>query len=107
MEKETEAKISQLTQLENNAHQFLSQRQNFQTQILEIESALKELKATEKSYKIVGNIMVSASKEDLQKELEKKKEMLDLRIKSIEKQEKAIKEKSSQLQKEVMEKIKK
>ncbi len=106
MEKETEEKISQLTQLEQNAHQFLNQRQLLQTQILEIESALNELKTTENSYKIIGNIMISANKDNLEKELKSKEEMLNMKVNSIEKQEKKIKEKASELQKEVMEKLK-
>ena len=107
MEKTTQDKITELNQIEQNLHQFLEQRQAFQTQLLEIESALKEIKQTEKSYKIIGNIMVAAEKDDLEKELGSKKEMLSVRIKTIENQEKKIKEKAQKLQKEVMENMEK
>jgi prefoldin beta subunit len=105
MEKETEQKINRLSQLEQSAHQFLSQRQEIQTQVLETESALKELENTEKSYKIIGNIMVATDKGTLVKDLNSKKEMLELRIKAIQKQEDKLKEQASKLQKEVMEKL--
>lgn len=102
MNNESQEKINRLSQLEQSAHQFLNQRQMIQTQILEIESALKELETSDNSYKIIGNIMVKSNKKDLNKELNSKKEMLEIRVKSIEKQEKLIKEKASALQKEVM-----
>ena len=105
MEKETEQKITQLQLLEANLQQFARQKQTFQAQLLEIESALKELETKQKAFKIVGNIMVESSKEDLDKDLKSKKEMLDLRIKSIEKQEKNLRDKADKLQREVLGKI--
>lgn len=103
MDAKTEEKINQLTQLEQNAHHFLNQRQSFNSQLMEIESAIKEI--GDISYKIIGNVMVKSNKEDLVQELNQKKEMLSLRVKNIEKQEQKIKEKASLLQKEIMEKI--
>ncbi len=105
IEKETEQKINELQMLEMNMQQFARQKQQFQAQLMEIESALNELSSTDSAYKIVGNIMVKSTKEDLNKDLASKKEMLELRIKSIEKQESAIKQKAEKLQKEVLGKI--
>ncbi len=105
--KDAEQKISQLQLLEQSLQNLLLQRQQFQAQLTEIESALNELKDTKQSYKIIGNIMVDSSKEDLKKDLTKKKEMVELRIKSLEKQEENIKEKQKKVQKEVLSKIKK
>ncbi|MBW2980537.1 prefoldin subunit beta [Candidatus Woesearchaeota archaeon] len=104
--KETEQKIAQLQLMEQNLQSFLMQRQQFQSQLIEVESALKELETAKESYKIVGNIMVNTSKDDLKKDLEEKKGILELRIKSLEKQETQIKEKASKTQAEVLEKIK-
>ena len=73
----------------------------------EIEQALNELENSKESYKIISNIMVSAKKEDLKKDLESKKETLQIRVKTLEKQEQTIKEKAEKLQSAVMEKIKK
>lgn len=102
MKKETQEKIQQLQLYEQNIQQFLMQKQQFQSQLIEIESALSELDNTESAYKIVGNIMVMGKSADMKKELKQKKEMAELRIKSLEKQEDSIKEKTEALQKEVL-----
>lgn len=105
--KETQEKIMQLQQLEQNLQRFLMQKQHFQTQLLEVDNALEELsKAKGDTYKIIGTIMVSAEKEGLKKELAEKKEILELKLKSFEKQEDITKEKATKLQAEVMEKLK-
>ena len=51
--------------------------------------------------------MTLTKKEDLKKDLKEKKEIIELRIKSMEKQETQIKEKASKLQEEILKKIKK
>ncbi len=102
MSVETQKKIQDLQMLEQNLQNFLMQKQNFQMQMIEIDSALEELAKTDKAYKIVGNLMVASDKQELEKDLHSKKELVELRIKSIEKQEKSIKERASKLQKEVL-----
>lgn len=106
-EKETQDKIAKLQLIEQELQSFLMQKQNFQAQLVEIDSALKELDTSDEAYKIVGNIMVKSKKDDLVKDLKSKKEMVELRIKTIEKQENQIKEKANKIQTEVMEKLKK
>jgi len=106
MNKETEKKIQQLQLFEQNLNNIIMQKQTFQMQLMENDNALNELEKTKKdAYKIVGTIMVSSNKEDLKKELNEQKEILDLRIKSLEKQEKNFKEKAEDIQKEVMKEI--
>lgn len=104
---ETEQKISQLQMFEQSLQGFLGQKQQFQMQLVEVESALSELESTEKAYKIVGNIMVEADKKELQADLNSKKEVLELRLKTMEKQETQVREKASKLQSEILKKIKK
>jgi prefoldin beta subunit len=103
--KETEQQISQLQLYEQSLQNILMQKQQFQTQSLEIKSALTELESTKEAYKIVGNIMVASKKEDLKKELESKKETINLRITTMEKQENQIREKAKKLQEEVSKNI--
>ena len=105
--KETEQKIGQLQMFEQSLQNFLGQKQQFQVQLVEVESALSELENTDKAYKIVGNIMVEADKNELKADLQSKKEMLELRIKTMEKQEAQVREKASTLQSEILKKIKK
>lgn len=107
MDKSEQEKIGKLQLLEQQLQQFALQRQQFQTQLFEIESALTESEKTEKAYKIVGNLMVVTDKETLKKELEQKKEIVHLRIKNIEKQEKRIQEDVKKLQEDILGKMKK
>ena len=101
-EKEQEEKIEQLQLLEQNLQSFLVQKQQFQMQLSEVTSALENIKDSKKTYKIVANIMIDAKKEDLEKDLNQKKKMLEIRLKNLEKQENSIREKSQKLQKEVL-----
>lgn len=78
---------------EHQLQQLLFQRQQFSAQSLEIDSALEELKSAKSAYKIVGNIMVSATPTDLVKDLEEKKELIALRLKSLDKQEEQLRKK--------------
>ncbi|MBI2139850.1 prefoldin subunit beta [Candidatus Woesearchaeota archaeon] len=103
---ETEKRIQQLQLAEQGIQSMLVQKQQFQAQMLEAESALKELEKGQEAYKIIGNIMVMASKDDLARELQQKKEILSIRIKSMEKQEDSIKEKAKKMREEVLKEIK-
>ena len=105
--KETEKNIAQLQMLEQNAQQLILQRQQFQVQLLELDNALKELKTTkEKPFKIIGNLMIATSKTDLEKDLNTKKDMLELRVKNYEGQEEKTKKRIDELQKNIMESMK-
>ena len=100
--KETEEKIAQLQMMEQNLQQGMMQRQQFKAQLTELETALKELKVTKNSYRIIGNIMVSSNKADLEEDLKEKKNMIELRVKSLEGQENKLKDRAKKLQKEVL-----
>ncbi|MBI2663010.1 prefoldin subunit beta [Candidatus Woesearchaeota archaeon] len=108
LSKETEQNISQLQLLEQNLQNFLAQKQTFQAQLMEVENALKELdSAKDDTYKIVGNVMIKEKKEELIKDLNSRKEIAELRLKTIEKQETKIKERAEELQKKVMKELEK
>jgi prefoldin beta subunit len=98
--------INELSRIENSSHHLLSQRQAFQAQLSEVESALIEMESSENIYKIIGHIMVLSKKEKIKNELLEKKEMLDIRIKSILKQENKLKEKADDLRNKVIGNIK-
>lgn len=104
---DTQEKIQRLQIIEQNLQNFMAQKQQFQSQLFELENAIKELGTTTQAYKIIGNIMVASDKEVLTKDLEQKKEIAELRISSIEKQEKQLKEKAKKIQEEVMGNMKK
>ncbi|MBU4502939.1 MAG: prefoldin subunit beta [Nanoarchaeota archaeon] len=106
--KATEEKIGQLQLMEQNLQNFIMQKQKFQTQLFEVDNALKELGLSkDKAYKIVGTVMIASKREDLIKELKEKKSVLELRIRTIEKQEKSLKDKATEMQTEIMSSLKK
>ena len=100
-----EEKIHQLQIAEQNMQQLLMQKQSFQAQLLEIESAQEELKKTDVVYKVVGNLMLRSKKDDVEKELNEKNEIIALRLKNIEKQEKTAQETVKKLREEILEGI--
>ncbi|MBI2671336.1 prefoldin subunit beta [Candidatus Woesearchaeota archaeon] len=104
---ETEEKIGQLQLLEQNLQNISAQKQNFQAQLLEIENAMEELgKSKGKIYKIIGSVMIASEKKDLEKDLNSKKEIIELRVKSFEKQENKLREKFTETQEEVLKELK-
>ena len=101
-QQQSQQAIQQVQMLEQSLQSYQNQRQNVQVQLIEIESALTELENTTEAYNIIGNIMVLSDPEKLKKDLQEKKESAEIRIKSIEKQEKQIKEKISTLQQDIL-----
>ncbi len=106
MSKEAQETIQRLQMMEQNMQSLNMQKQQFQAQLFEIEGALKELESSPVAYKIVGGIMIGVDKSDLQKELQGRKELFDLRVQTLEKQEKQLKEKAKKMQEEVMSSVK-
>ncbi len=105
--KDIEEKISQLQLLEQTMQNILIQKQQSQLQHAEIENALKELESVkEQPFKIIGNIMIKTEKAQLVSELQEKKEVLELRIKTLDKQEKTTKQKAGDVQEEVLKHLK-
>jgi len=106
-EKETQESIGKLQAIEQQVQTMAMQKQQFQSQLFEVENALKELKTSKTAYKIVGNIMVLSDKEKLEKDLQQKKEIADLRVANLDKEEKKLKEKAKKLQEELLSALKK
>ncbi len=106
MDKDTEAKIQQLQMLEQNMQNILMQKQTMQAQQIEVGNAVTEINDSKgEVFKIIGPIMVSTSKDKINNELKSKQEIVELKLKNLEKQESQLKDKASKLQSEVMEKI--
>jgi prefoldin beta subunit len=99
------AKVSQLQLLQQNLQNIVLQKQQIESQISEFDSALTELNTSQTAYKIVGKIMIASSKDELQKDLSQKKEIIEIRLKNIIKQEENIKNTIEKVQKEVVEEL--
>lgn len=105
-ENQQEKNINQLQLIQQNLQTILMQKQQFQMQLNELDSALKELADTKQAFKIVGNIMVAGKKEALESELKGKKETLEIRIKNLEAQEKKLRQKVEEMQKDFVKGLK-
>ncbi len=99
--------ISQLQLLQQNLQNIAAQKQQIESQIVELDSALSGLQKTDKAYKIVGRIMLAASKEQLSKEVAERKEVMEVRLKNFTAQEDKFKQNIEKMQKMVMEELKK
>jgi len=64
---------------------------------------LKEIESSEVAYKIVGGVMFGVKKSELKSDLEGKKELIELRVKTLEKQEQQLREKFKKLQEDLKE----
>lgn len=103
MDKKTENQVRELQLLEQSLNTLMFQKQTFQLELNEINSAASELEESKGDvFKIVGNVMIKAEKAKLKKELKEKKEIIGLRVKNIEKQEKALGERIEELRKAVL-----
>jgi len=102
----TQEDIGRLQAIEQNLQTMLLHKQQAQANLMEIDAALTELGKAKTAYKIIGNVMVSAGPEELKKELEQKKDMVQLRVSTFEKQEKKLRDQAKELQEKVMKELK-
>lgn len=81
-------------QLQNQQLQtIIIQKQSLLIQDKEIEKALEEMeKCGDEIYKSVGPILVKTNKEDMRNELKEERDDISIKLKSIEKQEKRIRD---------------
>jgi len=93
--------IAQYQQLQNQLQVLGSQRVQMEAKLREIEGTLEELdklKGDTPVYKSIGMLLVRQDdREALKKELEEHRETLGIRVKSLQKQEKALSERYEDL----------
>lgn len=97
--------IQELQSLEQQMSEMLMQRQSFEVEMNEINTALEEVKKSPEVYKISGSVMIKTDSKILIAELEEKKKIVSLRINSITKQEKPIEDKIANLQKQINDEV--
>ncbi len=95
-------RVHKLTLIDHNLANFREQKQQFHAQLLEVSNALSEVNTTRIAYKVIGGIMVEASKEKLQTDLAQKQKVLELRLSTIENQEKELNAKANVLRQELL-----
>jgi len=98
---QVQERLQRLQNLQNTLQQLLVQKQRIEIEIMESDKALKTLKETtseSKVFKSVGAVLVEKPRDDVIKELEDRREFLDMRMKVIVKQEDKTREKMTGLQ---------
>lgn len=107
LDENTQRQIQELQMLEQNFQQLLMQKQAFKYESDETDFALEELEKSEGDiFKVIaGSIMVKSSKEKVQADLKHKKELIDLRMKNIDKQEAEFSKRIESIREEVLKKI--
>jgi prefoldin beta subunit len=101
--------LLQLSTFQQSASAIALQREGLALQRAELERAIKELgnvKEKEEVYKAVGPILVKSAKARLQRELTERKETTELRLRSLEEQEKRLKAKVAETQRKLQELLK-
>lgn len=92
-QQELQKKIEQYKRMQETLQYFVIQKQEILNTINETENALKELENYNgKVYKLVGTILIEKEKEEIVKSLTEEKDILNLKLKSIEKQESSLKD---------------
>lgn len=98
--------LMEAQQLQQQLQSITTQKYQLETQLKEMEITLEEVDKAGPDgiiYKNVGNLSFRVKDvEALKKELLEKKETLEVRIKSLERQENSIKEKYSAIQQRLM-----
>lgn len=106
-EDELRQSISQLQILQQRVAIFSQQKQQFQMQLLEVDNALKEVKASKKPvFKLIGGLLIQKTPLVVQKELSETKSDLESKISNLEKQEDKAQKKMIKFQEELSKELK-
>ena len=101
-------KVQEMNILEQNLQNILFQKQAFELELDETVSSLKEIeKSGDEVFKIIGQLMIKTEKLKIKNELLEKQKILDLRIKSFDKQETFFREKLDKIREELTDSLKK
>lgn len=101
-------RLLRLQQLQQTLQSILSQKQQVELELLEVDQALSELEKTKKDsviYKSIGSLLMKTKKPKITEELKERKELANMRISVLSKQEERlrgqIKELNEKLQKDL------
>ena len=104
MDKETEQLLTQAQIYQQHIQTILTQKSALSLELNEIRKSLEEIGNTkEKSvFKLSGPIMIRVGAKEITKELKDKESTINLRMKTIEKQETNLKGKIEELRSKIM-----
>jgi len=102
----TEINQAKLAEFERNRVQLIGvsqQKQQLQIQSITLKQSLEELSKTKEKrvFKAVGNILIQSDTAKVKKELQEKKASIELRLKTVQKQEESLVNKLNKLKSEL------
>jgi prefoldin beta subunit len=91
-------RVQEIQILEQTLYNLSFQKQSFQLELSETIETLSNLEYSNGDiFKIVGQLMIKSDKKKIKEELLNKQKLLELRLKSIEKEENSLAEKVTSL----------
>ncbi len=100
---ESEKKMQEMQMMEQNLQNILLQKQAFQMELSETKAAFNEIQNSgDEVFKIIGQLMIKTEKKKINEELESKERLLDLRLKSLDKQESSLSDRLEKLRDEII-----
>lgn len=105
---DTRERLMRFQQLQNTLQTLVVQRQRLELELNETERALKALESVEtekRIFKSVGALLVEKDKDTVVKELSDKKELLEIRVKSMASQEDKSRKRVLELQKSLQKEL--
>ncbi len=101
--KQEEQLFNQAQLYQQHIQNILAQKGALNLELREIKKALEDLEKTEDEsvYKISGPILIKTKTESVKKELKDKEELINLKMDTIEKQEKKIRSKIEELREKI------
>ena len=104
---ELQKKLAEFQELQQQMQMMASQRQQLSMQVGEIGMAQEELAKSEKGiYRAIGPLLIETSKADASSDLKEKKDLFDMRIGMLVKQEEKLRPKMGELRAELEKAIK-
>jgi prefoldin beta subunit len=100
--------LGMFQQIQQQLQQVSSQKMQYEMTLRETKRALEELEASKDDavvFSAVGSILIQKDKASVKTDLDEKIESLELRVNSLDKQEKAMTTKATQLQKQIQDAI--
>ncbi|HMK48214.1 MAG TPA: prefoldin subunit beta [Methanocella sp.] len=100
--------LGQIQQVQQQAQALMQQKAQVEMLFRETERALEELQKTEEGaevYKAAGELLIKAKREEVLKDLEDKKDNLDIRLKSLARQEERLQARFNQLQEQLKQQL--
>ena len=103
MADEIQSAIGEFEKTRGQMMMISNQKQQLQIHSNSLKASLDELGKTneKKVYKAVGNILILSDTAEVKKDIEKQKESVDLRLKTLQKQEDAFVDKLNKLKKNI------